>query len=223
MNTEIKKCADENDIKGLRYIFVDCLDVDPTFESYKEDYEYCKNLKGLFVEYEEITPLKNNSSGWNEDYWVKLKVDLLKNFSEKRFFHMIKVAKVVKADKVRRLQQERLQTKTSKNETKNILEKKNNIEQPTKTIVQQTSFNADEQQKNLEAKQKELQLEYQKTQAKIDRENKERAKRAERLKAEELARKQHQQGSANNSSKKVVGIVALVAVVILIIVLVMLR
>ena len=65
MNSEIKKCADKNDIKGLRYIFADCLDVDPTFKSYEEDYEYCKKLKDFFVEYKEITPFKSNISEWN--------------------------------------------------------------------------------------------------------------------------------------------------------------
>lgn len=32
MLAEVRKCADNHDIKGLRYIFVDALDVDPTFD-----------------------------------------------------------------------------------------------------------------------------------------------------------------------------------------------
>ena len=44
MLTEVKKCIESNDIKGLHYIFVDSLDVDPTFEKYKSDYEYCKKI-----------------------------------------------------------------------------------------------------------------------------------------------------------------------------------
>lgn len=211
---EIKKCADKNDIKGLRYIFVDCLDVDPTFESYKEDYEYCKDLKGFLIEYEEITPLKSSSSNWNEDYWVKLKVDLLKNFSEKRFLHMIQVARVIKADKILRLQQERQQVKSEKI---NIPEKVDNIEPKTIIGEKQPPFDADAQQKSFEATQRKLQLENQRIQAKINRENKERTQRAEKLRAEELVRKQRQQVSANNSSKKVLGIVVLVAVVLLVI------
>lgn len=55
MLPEVKRCADSNDIKGLRYIFVDCLDVDPTFEKYKEDYEYCKHIPGFFEDYTEIS------------------------------------------------------------------------------------------------------------------------------------------------------------------------
>lgn len=35
MLTEVKKCIESNDIKGLHYIFVDSLDVDPTFENIK--------------------------------------------------------------------------------------------------------------------------------------------------------------------------------------------
>ena len=48
MHTEVKKCVADNDIKGLRYIFADALDVDPTFEKYKEDYAYCKTINGFF-------------------------------------------------------------------------------------------------------------------------------------------------------------------------------
>jgi len=107
MLLEIKKCADSNDIKGLRYIFVDCLDVDPTFEKYKEDYEYCKQIPGFFEDYTEITTLTDNQSMWDKRYWEVLKTELLKNFSEKRFQHMIKVAKVVYAEKVDKLTKER--------------------------------------------------------------------------------------------------------------------
>lgn len=32
---EVKKCADNGDIRGLRYIFHSCLDVDPTFKGMK--------------------------------------------------------------------------------------------------------------------------------------------------------------------------------------------
>ena len=47
----VKKCMDEGDITGLRYIFLDSLDVDPTFEKYKEDYEVCRHLDGMFEPY----------------------------------------------------------------------------------------------------------------------------------------------------------------------------
>ena len=44
----VKKCIDAGDIKGLRYIFLDSLDVDPTFEKYKDDYAICRKIEGMF-------------------------------------------------------------------------------------------------------------------------------------------------------------------------------
>ena len=57
MLSGVKKCAESGDIKGLHYIFVDCLDVDPTFEKYKSDYDYCKNISGFLEPYQELTSL----------------------------------------------------------------------------------------------------------------------------------------------------------------------
>lgn len=109
MLAEVKKCADNHDIKGLRYIFVDSLDVDPTFDTYREDYEYCKSIDGMFDVHREMSALSEDKSRWNLRYWEQLKLDLMKNFSEKRFTHMISVAKVVYADKITRLISERTQ------------------------------------------------------------------------------------------------------------------
>lgn len=103
----VKKCIDAGDIKGLRYIFLDSLDVDPTFEKYKDDYAVCKKIDGMFEPYIELTALSTIRSEWNMDYWVKLKYDQKQNFSEKRFEHMIEVAKYVNAEKVERLLVER--------------------------------------------------------------------------------------------------------------------
>jgi len=216
MNAEIKKCADANDIKGLRYIFVDCLDVDPTFETYKDDYAYCKTIDGFLVEYEEITPLRSNSYEWNEDYWVKLKVDLLKNFSEKRFMHMIKVARVIKADKIRRLQKERQQVKTSVQEKQQVLITEHKT---TQNIPRKASFDANAQQRNFEAAQRKLELENQHTQDEIERKEKKIEEKAKRLKEEKLTKNQ-QAANTSSSSKKALGIVVLVALVLLLIVLV---
>lgn len=113
MLAEVKKCADSGDIKGLRYIFVDCLDVDPTFEKYKADYDYCKNIPGMFDAHQELNLLTDNEALWNQEYWDQLKMDLMKNFSEKRFSHMITVAKVVYANKISRLMSERNEKKAS--------------------------------------------------------------------------------------------------------------
>ena len=42
MDIRIKNYADARDLKELKYIFVDALDVDPTFVRYEEEYNYCK-------------------------------------------------------------------------------------------------------------------------------------------------------------------------------------
>ena len=117
MHTEVQNCINKKDIKGLRYIFIDCLDVDPTFEKYKEDNIVCKNQMGFFEPYKELSMLTLDTTKWNMQYWERLKLDLEKNFSAKRFEHMINVAKVVYAEKIRRLQRERsvMQSKTESN------------------------------------------------------------------------------------------------------------
>ena len=106
MLAEVKKCIESKDIKGLHYIFVDSLDVDPTFEKYNEDYEYCKGINGFLEPHVDITPF-SSSEKWNEKYWVQIKMDLMKNFSEKRFSHMREVVKVIYSEKIKRLELER--------------------------------------------------------------------------------------------------------------------
>ena len=111
MISGIKKCIENKDIVGLRYIFLDSLDVDPTFEQYQSDYNVCKNIEGMFEPYIELTPLSLSSSDWNMEYWGKIKFDQKKNFSEKRFEHMRTIAKEVHAEKVKRLMAEREEKK----------------------------------------------------------------------------------------------------------------
>ena len=108
MHAEVKRLADGGDIKGLRYIFADALDMDPTFIRYQEDYEYCRS-KGLLEPHQELTPLTQDKTQWTKEYWVQLKTDLLKYLSEKRLMHMKQVAQVLKADKIRSLTEERRQ------------------------------------------------------------------------------------------------------------------
>lgn len=107
MDKKIKQYADTGDLTSLKYIFVDSLDVDPTFEQYEEAYNYCKAVPGLLEQHVELTPLINDASQWTETYWVTLKMDLKKNFSDQRMSHMRKVAKVLLADKVQRILEER--------------------------------------------------------------------------------------------------------------------
>lgn len=113
MHNDIKKFADNGNLQRLKYVFVDCLDVDPTFEKYKEDYEYAKKVPGLIEQYVELTPFRYSSDSWDEDYWVSLKKDLAKNFSDERLKHMKEVVKVVHADKLKRVLEERSSIKSS--------------------------------------------------------------------------------------------------------------
>ena len=111
MHEDIKKYADIGDTRELKYRFNNSLDIDPTFEKYKEDFEYCKKQKA-FESHKKLTPLEfNNPSKWNDIYWANLKKDLFDNFSQKRLEHMIKVAKVIYKDKIERLKKERLAKK----------------------------------------------------------------------------------------------------------------
>ena len=83
------------------------MDADPTFEDYREDFKYCRDIPGLIEAHIELTPFCNDVAGWDEDYWIGLKKDLLKNFSMKRFQHMQKVAEVFYKEKIDKIQKER--------------------------------------------------------------------------------------------------------------------
>lgn len=103
----VKRCIEQNDIRGLHYIFAEALEVDPTFEKYQEDYDVCKKIRGFLEEYEELHPLLEDQAAWDEDYWVQLKLDQKKNFSDKRMEHMKRVVLVVRSEKAARLLAER--------------------------------------------------------------------------------------------------------------------
>ena len=236
----IKKCIDEGDIKGLRYIFLDSLDIDPTFEKYKDDYAVCKKLDGLFEPYTELTPLFMNHAEWDMDYWGKLKYDLKRNFSEKRFEHMIEVAKIIYSEKVERLLAER-SAKESKIErdskVKEPLQSAQQQSQPVKTqtehsvqsqpdahgrvIVQDSDINNDgkisEAEKiRINESKRSIELHNQKIeQERLENER----KRAER--AKEIERQNNLEES-QAQSKKAMGIVWVVAIAIVIVVVVLL-
>ena len=137
MGSIIKRCADNGEIKRLRYIFLDSLDVDPTFESYKEEFEYCcKNIPEMFEPYKELSPLKKDPSEWNDTYWIDIKMDLKENYSLKRFEHMMEVAKVVYADKIKRIeQQERKEKEEAERRQKEREEQLANAAQKNKTVI----------------------------------------------------------------------------------------
>lgn len=112
ISKNIKECVDKKDKKGLVYIFVDSLDVDPTFIKYKDDYYYSlKEFPEWMDNHKDLTPFESDKSKWNTRYWERLKLDFQKNPSKERFNHMRQVAKVVYADKITRLLKERTSRK----------------------------------------------------------------------------------------------------------------
>ena len=222
MFAEVKKCADNRDIKGLHYIFVDSLDVDPTFDKYREDYLYCKEIDGFFDAHLEMAPIVSDSDKWNMSYWEQLKLDLVKNFSQKRFEHMLQVAKVVYSDKIERLLAERESKKgTVTVATKvSVTEAVARITPVPKTIsseVQPVKSQTDKQQEDILAKKRALEQENQK----IERaQQKQRARivAAQKKDAEEKAAVQKGQ-----ESKKVMGVTLAVLAVVLIVVIVLIQ
>ena len=158
MLKEINRCIENNDMIGLRYIFLDCLDVDPTFEKYKEGYDKVKTIDGFFENYVELHPLVDEKEKWNEDYWIQLKNDLRENFSEKRFMHMRKVAKVYFSDKISKLERQRANEKIKKVEDKICREEKKDSSKLTKdssTPKEDRSTAKEKQDKWLEERKKE--------------------------------------------------------------------
>lgn len=114
-----KEIVDRRDKTYLKYIFANALNIDPTFDQYRDNWEYMKkNFPEVFDKHKECTcPLTSDKSKWNDKYWVGLGYDLLyRNFSEKRFNHMREVAKIVLADKIVRLRKERKEREESKNQ-----------------------------------------------------------------------------------------------------------
>ncbi len=182
MNKEIKKYADSGDIKSLKYIFVDALDVDPTFVRYEEEYNYCKSIPGLLESHIELTLFRTDKSDWNEDYWTSLKMDLVKNFSDSRMSHMREVAKVFLAEKVQRILAERAtavqNTPVAKTEPTPAPKAEYVAPKVTEPVRQAVSSKAAEQARQLEEEKRKLEVEN-KIAAQREREAKERAARIE--------------------------------------------
>lgn len=198
MLSGVKICAESGDIKGLHYIFVDCLDVDPTFEKYKSDYDYCKNISGFLEPYQELTPFTFDKNNWNMEYWQHLKTDLTKNFSDKRFQHMIQVASVVNADKIARLIKERNAANTPNIQQVN---KPNVIHErmQNNTVMPQSSASTYDQSQILEA-QRRLEEENRAAEMAIQEQEKRRREAMAACTKEEA-----------DASKKAIGVVAAVA------------
>lgn len=208
INKDVKICVDSKDRVGLKHIFADCLDADPTFDESKYDYEYCKqNAKWLFEEYKELTPLSQNKSDWNQKYWAEIKFDLENNFCDKRFQHMVKVAQVVYKDKIERLKKER-QSKSEKQRTE-IEEKKRALEEENRRIEQQQYQQIRSQKPAISASERQR-IEIEEKKRALEEEN----RRIEQQEQQEQSytEKKYQQ-SNGDSSKKAFGVVLLVIIV----------
>ena len=217
MNTEIKKFADSGDIKSLKYIFVDSLDVDPTFVRYEEEYNYCKSIPGLLEPHVELTPFSENKANWTEEYWTSLKMDLIKNFSDKRMSHMRDVAQVFLADKVQRILAERaanntIQQSVAPKAEPVQTEKVANI--TPKPDVKPSISKAELQARQLEEERRKLEAE---NKAHQEREARERAARMEQQRRMQA---QKQSRTGDGFPKKAIGIaVAAVTVAVVLILL----
>ena len=105
IDEDFKQLIVNGDMKRLKYYFADCLDGDPTFKHYEDEYQYCIKNKILFEPYREIHPLRLNDI--DEHYWVELKNDFMENPSIKRMEHMRKVAKILYAESIDRAEKEK--------------------------------------------------------------------------------------------------------------------
>jgi hypothetical protein len=221
MHTEVKKCVADNDIKGLRYIFADALDVDPTFEKYKEDYAYCKTINGFFEPFIECTRLSFDKNQWNRKYWNQLKMDILKNFSEKRYEHMIQVAQIVYAEKIQRLQKERsMQKKNTLNEVQSTVtnSQKNqrlmaskNDSRKTKVIEFEGKLLSEEAVNEILMKRKKNAEENKRVEERIAQQNVQHIERK--------VNENYNSGQKGESeSKKALGIAAVIVIVIILII-----
>ncbi len=221
MDIQIKNYADNRNLKELKYIFVDALDVDPTFVRYEEEYNYCKAIPGLLEPHIELTPFIKDKNRWDETYWTNLKTDLIKNFSDHRMMHMKEVAQVFLAEKIQRILSERRAasvtptTATPTVKPSTVQESKNRVVQPT-TLKSDTISKEEQQKREIEAERQRLEEENRKA-LEAERANAERIKRQQ-----QLHNSAPQYGQTGTSSKKVIGIaVAALAVAAVVLILIL--
>lgn len=126
---EVEDAVKRGDISSLKYHFCDCLDGDPTFSEYEDDYEYCKSKGVLFVPHSELHPMNCNSV--TEEYWVQLKKDFMQNPSIKRMEHMREVAKILYGSRIRKIEEAKARPIASRPDSKSTqFEPAKQISQP---------------------------------------------------------------------------------------------
>ena len=217
MDIRIKNYADARDLKELKYIFVDALDVDPTFVRYEEEYNYCKSIPGLLEDHIELTPFRQDKSRWDEAYWTSLKMDLVKNFSDRRMMHMKEVAQVFLAEKITRILKERDAAVAPPSITSSPVPKIEIKVEPASTTNAVPSISRAEQEKrDLEEAKRKLEEKNRRTEAVRQAE----AKRIEQQRR--IHQTTTQTTPTGDSSKKAIGIaVAVLAVAAVVLILVL--
>lgn len=218
MDIRIKNYADNGDLKELKYIFVDALDVDPTFVRYEEEYNYCKSIPGLLEAHIELTPFRQDKTRWDEAYWTSLKMDLVKNFSDLRMMHMKEVAQVFLAEKITRILKERDSAVVAPPVTTPASPKIDDKIDPVTATTNAAPIisRAEQEKRELEEAKRKLEEENRRTEA---------ARQAEERRIEQQ-RKIHQTSTqtatSGDSSKKAIGIaVAVLAVAAVVLILVL--
>lgn len=224
MDKKIKQYADAGDLTSLKYIFVDSLDVDPTFAQYEEAYNYCKAIPGLLEQHIELTPFTNDASQWTETYWAKLKMDLKKNFSDQRMSHMRKVAKILLADKAQRILKER-QAASKSTATTPMQSTPHAGTRPTSTTpkVQSTVPSESEQEKALQEEKRRIEAENRKFEAEQEAKKRAAAARAAAREKENQRIESQQRTESGAFPKKAVGIAIAVVAVVLVLVFLLLK
>ena len=141
----------DGDMKRLKYDFADCLDGDPTFKNYEDKYQYCIKNKILFEPYREIHPLRLNDI--DEHYWVELKNDFIENPSVKRMEHMRKVAKILYAERIERIEKEKRKKEEEEEKYKRIKAK---MEEKTQSELNEEVDPSPEQSSSISVEKKPL-------------------------------------------------------------------
>lgn len=116
IHNDVRNAVENGDISSLKYFFCDCLDGDPTFAEYEEDYEYCKSKGVLFVPHSELHPM--SCGAVDESYWVQLKKDFMQNPSVERMEHMREVAKILYSSRIRKIEEDKARKAAQKFEPK---------------------------------------------------------------------------------------------------------
>jgi hypothetical protein len=116
IHNDVKKAVENGDISSLKYFFCDCLDGDPTFTEYEEDYEYCRSKGVFFVPHTELHPM--SCMAVDESYWVQLKKDFMQNPSIERMEHMREVAKILYSSRICKIEEDKARKAAKKSDPK---------------------------------------------------------------------------------------------------------